>query len=398
MEIVFPTDTDGFLTQECPSCRQQFKVVFGEGSKEPVFYCPYCGFEGHDCWWTQSQADYISALSANVALAPELKKLEKNLKNASGSLLKIDLKSSLPEVPSIPIDEDGDFDFFRFLCCKETIKAKRHEMLFCIICGKEIDLKMSDSKKIFLSHKGVDKDLVKEFKETLQILGYDPWIDEDAMPAGTALERGLLKGMQDSCGAVFFITPSFKDEGYLASEVDYALQEKRKKGDKFAIVALQFVDEDGNIGAIPELLKTYVWKKPKTHLEALREIVRALPVQPGPVDWREGIEGVAQMTKVKPRLAELSPEAKTILLEATAGDGSIMHIQYVEGERIQANEKSLIPDNNQRTIALWVGGLNDLIRRSFIKDREHKGHYFEVTREGYEVADEIRAHECDTKK
>ena len=133
---------------------------------------------------------------------------------------------------------------------------------------------MSDAKKVFLSHKGVDKDLVVDFRTTLEILGYDPWIDEDAMPAGTSLERELLQGMQDSCGVVFFITPSFKDEGYLETEVDYAIQEKRKKGDKFAIIALQFVDDDGNVGAIPELLKPYVWKKPKAHLQALCEIVR----------------------------------------------------------------------------------------------------------------------------
>ena len=106
-------------------------------------------------------------------------------------------------------------------------------------------------------------------------MGYDPWLDEDAMPAGTPLERGLLQGMQDSCGVVFFITPSFKDEGYLETEINYAIQEKRRKEDKFAIVTLQFLDADGNVGEIPDLLKTYVWKKTKTPLEALREIVRA---------------------------------------------------------------------------------------------------------------------------
>ena len=65
---------------------------------------------------------------------------------------------------------------------------------------------VSDAKKVFLSHKGVDKGKVTEFKNTLALLGYDPWLDEDAMPAGTPLERGLLQGMQDSCGVVFFIT------------------------------------------------------------------------------------------------------------------------------------------------------------------------------------------------
>jgi len=86
--------------------------------------------------------------------------------------------------------------------------------------------------KIFLSHKGADKPLIREFKKTLEILGFDPWLDEDAMSAGTELERALLKGFSDSCAAVFFVTPNYKDEDFLASEVDYAIQEKRKKGDR----------------------------------------------------------------------------------------------------------------------------------------------------------------------
>ena len=77
--MTFPTDADGFLSQECPSCEQRFKVVFGEGSEEPIAYCPYCGHNGQDCWHTQSQVDYIQAVAANVALAPELKKFERQM-------------------------------------------------------------------------------------------------------------------------------------------------------------------------------------------------------------------------------------------------------------------------------------------------------------------------------
>ena len=248
---------------------------------------------------------------------------------------------------------------------------------------------MSDAKRVFLSHKGVDKDIVVDFKTTLDILGYAPWIDEEAMPAGTALERGLLQGMQDSCGVVFFITPSFKDEGYLETEVNYAIQEKREKGDRFAIIALQFVDDDGNVGVIPELLKAYVWKKPKTRLEALREMVRALPIVARDVDWREGIEGVIAEPRIKSTTTELSGEAKSILTAAASGDGIVIHTKSSGGEVIRAAGRSLIPDQEARTIALWVGGLDDLCRRRFVKGLSLKGEVFEVTREGYQAADEI---------
>ncbi len=139
--------------------------------------------------------------------------------------------------------------------------------------------------KIFLSHKGADKPLIREYKKTLELLGFDPWLDEDAMHAGLELERALLKGFADSCAAVFFVTTNYKDENFLASEVDYAVQEKRKKGDKFSIITLVF-HEPSEKAKVPELLTRYVWKEPSGQLEGLREIVKALPVQTGQVYWR----------------------------------------------------------------------------------------------------------------
>lgn len=140
--------------------------------------------------------------------------------------------------------------------------------------------------KIFLSHKGADKPLVRLYKQTLELLGFEVWLDEDAMPAGTALHRGILQGFKDSCAAIFFITPNYKDEGFLETEVNYAITEKMNKGDKFSIITLVFSDDTGKIGEVPELLKTYVWKQPTNDLEALQEIIKALPVKLGDVRYR----------------------------------------------------------------------------------------------------------------
>jgi hypothetical protein len=139
--------------------------------------------------------------------------------------------------------------------------------------------------KVFLSHKGADKAFVRDYKETLSCLGFDPWIDEDALNAGDELERGILQGFKDSCAAVFFITPHFIDENYLATEVDYAIAEKRAKGNKFSIITLLF-SRDGKKGKVPELLRRYVWKEPQSDLQALREILLALPVSVDDVYWK----------------------------------------------------------------------------------------------------------------
>lgn len=144
----------------------------------------------------------------------------------------------------------------------------------------------SMSSKIFLSHKGSDKHLVRPYFSTLKLLGFDPWLDEDALTAGAELERGLLRGFADSCAAVFFVTPAFKDESYLAAEIDYAIAQKCDRPERFQIITLVYPDDSGARGVVPDLLKRYVWKEPSDHLDGLQAVIRALPVSVGPVVWR----------------------------------------------------------------------------------------------------------------
>lgn len=167
----------------------------------------------------------------------------------------------------------------------ETRPGGKRETVVRFVVSKEI-VKMSMPPKVFLSHKGVDKPLVREFFDTLKELGFDPWLDENAMVAGIELERGLLDGMQDSCAAIFFVTPDFQDESFISTEINYAIMQKREKGKQFSIITLVLQDELGRKGKVPELLRQYVWKEPHNHLEALREIVRAMPLRVLRIVWK----------------------------------------------------------------------------------------------------------------
>ena len=163
MEISFPTDTDGFLSQECPSCNQRFKVIFGQGSEEPISFCPYCGYNGQDCWFTQDQVDHIQAMAADTIIAPELRKFEQRLKGTSKGLFELDIKSNLPKPSVAPMETDDPFDILHFPCCKETVKVDKQQKYFCLICGMEVDMTINDLKKIFLSHKVHIEQVSKQF-------------------------------------------------------------------------------------------------------------------------------------------------------------------------------------------------------------------------------------------
>lgn len=166
-------------------------------------------------------------------------------------------------------------------------KQRKETSVKFIITRKEVLDSMS--KKLFLSHKSIDKPIVRDYCQSLSLIGYDPWIDEDSMVAGQSLERTLLSGIKDSCAAIFFITPQYKDEDFLATEIDYAIAEKRAKKDRFSIITLVFEGANGEKGSVPDLLKQYVWKEPKTELEGLREIIRALPLSLRGVEWSKKI-------------------------------------------------------------------------------------------------------------
>lgn len=141
-------------------------------------------------------------------------------------------------------------------------------------------------QRIFLSHKGADKPIVNRFFETLKAIGFDPWLDEMDMPAGTELDRAILHGFQESCAAVFFITPNFRDERYLRTEINHAVREFQARPERFRIITLVFTDDNGNSGTVPDMLSNYVYKAPKGELEGLREIIRSIPLRLGVNGWK----------------------------------------------------------------------------------------------------------------
>jgi hypothetical protein len=131
----------------------------------------------------------------------------------------------------------------------------------------------------------VDKPLVYRYYHCLKQIGFDPWLDESDMPVGANLERGILLGFQESCAAVFFITDNFADEKYLAAEVDYAVMQKRHKGNKFVIITLRY----SNATSVPGLLSPYIYKDVANDLEGFQSLIAALPVELGPVRWKREV-------------------------------------------------------------------------------------------------------------
>jgi len=91
-----------------------------------------------------------------------------------------------------------------------------------------------------------------------------------------------------------------------------------------------------------------------------------------------------------PPIPTLSGEARILLKEASLDrHGNIMFLSYMGGTDMQTNEKNLISDNSPREIAKWKSALNELIENGLVVEEGNKGELFQVTSEGYKIADTI---------
>ena len=144
MNINFETDADGFLSQECPSCRRRFKALFDERSDTVLSFCPYCRHTGEDNWLTPEQLDYVRSVATEVAIRPQLEQLKREIAGSASGMIDIQVTEDIPDAVPPPLETIDDYDTIYFQCCTETIKAERRNRHYCVICGREQEEKMPE--------------------------------------------------------------------------------------------------------------------------------------------------------------------------------------------------------------------------------------------------------------
>lgn len=87
----------------------------------------------------------------------------------------------------------------------------------------------------------------------------------------------------------------------------------------------------------------------------------------------------------------LSKEAQQLLVEASEdSNGVILYLRYLNGTQLQTNAKNLIPSDDRRTVAKWESALQELVDEQLVIGRGHKGEVFEITTQGYSLADVLK--------
>lgn len=108
------------------------------------------------------------------------------------------------------------------------------------------------------------------------------------------------------------------------------------------------------------------------------------------------IEAASHLTSVdveQPSVASvrLSDEAATLLM-LTAEDpsgGEVLIARTFGGTHVQANSTQVNRLNDRRSEAKWVKAVEDLVGYGLLKELGYKGEVFEITYDGYRIADEL---------
>lgn len=85
---------------------------------------------------------------------------------------------------------------------------------------------------------------------------------------------------------------------------------------------------------------------------------------------------------------KLSDKAAILLKHAVATDGHLLIASDHDGGTVQAGDRNFVTPGSTRSFAEWKGALEDLIAAEYAEDLG-QGTVFQVTREGYDAADQL---------
>jgi len=138
--VSFPTDGEGFISQQCPSCRRRFKVRVDDSSDRSVNFCPYCGGRSSEGWLTEEQHAYAMGQVAEQVVNPMLKDFTRELEslNRPGGFLTVTGSYERAAPPPRPVESNDLMPVFTAPCCNEPIKHDGStEALHCVVCGSQ---------------------------------------------------------------------------------------------------------------------------------------------------------------------------------------------------------------------------------------------------------------------
>ncbi len=103
ISVSMPTDEQGLVGRECPSCGMYFKLKYGTGHTTTQCSCPYCDYRDESNeFMTQDQKEYLTSIAAREFLTPLLQDFADNLKRLEtppNGFIQLKISATVPDFP-----------------------------------------------------------------------------------------------------------------------------------------------------------------------------------------------------------------------------------------------------------------------------------------------------------
>lgn len=260
------------------------------------------------------------------------------------------------------------------------------------------------SMKIFISHSNQDTELaallINLLQKALRLSSNDircSSVDGYRLPGGVSTDERLRIEVYDAELVVGLITPTSLKSLYVAFELG-----ARWGVDKPMIPLLAFGVLPDNLGGPLAGINALSCDNESHVNQLVEETASHLDIESErPSSYVGEIGSLVQMASSRltnskwssstaPN-SQLSYNARELILAATEKDaGFIHHIRAVQGQMISAGTKTMNEFGDHRSEAEWISALQQLESNGFVIDPTGESKHYEVTGEGYSMADELR--------
>lgn len=144
VRINVPADEEGYVSFECPSCGERFKlhaVEFEENDPSPL-YCPLCGMNAERGQFITKAVRDVAVQHAENMAADALHRMFEDLERKTRGSKAVKFKAGRPpeKEPVSELREVSDLAVVNLGCCDLTAKVPPSDALsvvYCPYCGTE---------------------------------------------------------------------------------------------------------------------------------------------------------------------------------------------------------------------------------------------------------------------
>ena len=275
--------------------------------------------------------------------------------------------------------------------------------------------------RVFISHSDDDveiaKPLITLLRNALNLRSEDircSSVDGYRLPVGASADEALRREVHDAELLIGLITPASITSVYVLFELGARWGARKPmfpllasgatwehlEGPLSSINALdcsnrsqveQFIEDAAKVLKVDS-------DRPPAYSEVIDQLVAAsVAAEPAAeLGSRQLARDVSGQANAQPTVTHegpaLSKEARRLLIEASKDNaGRIQMPRRFGGTHVIVNGASFSKLGDRRSVAFWEATLQELINRGLVQDTSGERELFELTHQGFLVADELRA-------